>query len=268
MVERFLATLPNENTRASYASDLAQLYAYWSPADPLQLGAQCLDEYRSFLIHSSSPATTNRKLAAIRSYFIWAESVGLAAPATRTLRNIKQPRKLAKLLSETELEALLKLPSVASQDGLRDALLLNLLFVSGMRISEALGFTQAAVDYSNNRILISGKGGKDRFVFITNKVAKMLAQMPDPIFQNCWGKQLTSRGAQLILKKYGTAIGRPDLHPHLLRHQFATTVLRQTGDVATLSKMMGHTSINTTQIYLSFTVEVQAAQHQKVFQDE
>lgn len=268
MVERFLATLPNKNTRNSYQNDLAQLYAYFAPADPLQLGNQCLDEYRSFLIHSGSPATTNRKLAAIRSYFTWAETVGLAAPSTRTLKNVKQPRKMVKLLSEAEIAALLKLPAVASQDGLRDALLLNLLFVSGMRISEALGFTQAAVDYSNQRILVTGKGDKDRFVFITNKVAQMLAQMPDPVFQNCWGQQLTVRGAQLILKKYGSQIGRPDLHPHLLRHQFATTVLRQTGDVATLSQMMGHTSVSTTQIYLSFTVEVQAAQHQKVFQDE
>ncbi len=174
----------------------------------------------------------------------------------------KRPRRLPKVLEPTVIDALLAAPDVSTPRGLRDRAILELLYGGGLRISELIALDAGQVDLEYGEAIVRGKGNKERVVvFGRPAVAALeaylesarpaLATGPEAaLFLNRSGTRLTARSVQSLIKRYGAGAGiLQDLHPHLLRHSFATHLLDGGADLRIVQDLLGHSSANTTQIY-------------------
>ena len=174
----------------------------------------------------------------------------------------KKPKRLPKVLEPTHIRALLDAPDTATPQGLRDRAMLELLYGAGLRISELVTLDGARVDLPSGQAIVHGKGDKDRAVLFGEPAVRALqaylqvgrpelATGPEPaLFLNRQGGRLSARSVQLAVRRHALAAGIPeDVHPHLLRHSFATHLLDGGADLRIVQELLGHTSANTTQIY-------------------
>jgi len=216
------------------------------------------------LSRQGAKATTiNRKISALRSFYRYARRQGDLQDPFEMVENLKEPRHLPEYLFSQELEAMAQGCS-GDFEGLRDHLLLELLYSTGLRISEALALkiSQMGAD----KIKVRGKGQKDRFVFIGGVCRKILNQyLPlreerardeeDSLLLNQRGGALSPRGAAMILQKMTLKAGiSKKVTPHTLRHTFATHILNEGADLRTLQELLGHANLSTTQVYTHLSV--------------
>jgi integrase/recombinase XerD len=212
-----------------------------------------------------SPATISRRISATRSFF--AHQVLLGARKDNPAAELEQPRrrpKLPRTLSPREAERLIEAAAGTKPRALRDTALVELLYGSGLRISEAVGLERAAVDLDDRLVRCTGKGGKDRVVPVGRAATEALRRYlsrgrpfldrrhrPE-LFLNAQGGPLTRAGAFLILRRLAEKAGlEPErIHPHLLRHSFATHLLEGGADLRSVQEMLGHADLSTTEIYL------------------
>lgn len=204
-----------------------------------------------------APKTISRKLSSIRVFFDWlGERVphnparGFSAPRLR--------RKLPNVLDVDQVQALLNLETKSPLER-RDLAIMELLYSSGLRVSELAQLNCENLDFDNALVRVAGKGNKTRLVPVGRKarsaLIEMLKERSDarpgaPLFVNRFGKRLTSRSIQMRLKRYGVnQLGSHALHPHMLRHSFASHLLESSGDLRSVQEMLGHADISTTQIY-------------------
>lgn len=270
-ISDFVATYPSLNTRKAYT---AALQAFVRFAGQQVLSAKLVDDYRSALYqHYGCAATVNQMVSALRAYGSWAHRMGEldegVAKHLMAVKGYRKQEKLPRLLSDTEVSALLASPDVSTLAGRRDRAILWVLHTSGMRVSELVGLDVA--DVVGNKVHIrSGKGQKDRIALISDTTAAALAAYSGSrdngsIFQSLRGHRLTTRAVQDIVSHYGALVGRPDLHPHLLRHCFATTLLDETANLVLVATLMGHSDIRTTQHYAKSATKYAEVAHRAVF---
>jgi integrase/recombinase XerD len=209
-------------------------------------------------------STVSRRLAAVRSFFRHQVLLGARAdnPAA-AIRPPRRPRALPRTLSPSETERLIDAANGTMPRTMRDRALVELLYGAGLRVSEALGLQKASVDLDERIVRVLGKGGKERIVPLGRPAAEAVRRYlalgrphldrrhrPD-LFLNARGGALTRGGAFLILRrlaeKAGLEPGR--VHPHLLRHSFATHLLEGGADLRSVQEMLGHADLSTTELY-------------------
>ncbi|WP_374248357.1 tyrosine recombinase XerC [Thermomonas sp.] len=263
-VDAFLAHLAVErqastHTLDAYRRDLSA-FARW--ADRRALPALCSDDLRAFIAaehrRGLSPKSLQRRLSACRSLYRWLLKQGrISADPSAGVRAPKAPRKLPQVLDVDEAVQLVELPTDAPL-GLRDRALLELFYSSGLRLSEVCALRWHDLDIDGGLVTVLGKGSKQRIVPVGSHArAALLAwrQATRPaadgfVFPGRGGQRISARAIQLRIKQLATRQGvLKRIHPHLLRHSFASHVLESSGDLRGVQELLGHADIATTQIY-------------------
>ena len=267
MIEEFLHHLTVErrssaHTVDAYRRDL-QALAAWADAhggediaslQAPQLRAFVADEHRRGL----TPKSLQRRLSACRSFYQWLLRHGrIAANPASALRAPKAARKLPQVLDVDEAVQLMDVPADAPL-GLRDRALLELLYSSGLRLSELCALRWHDLDLAEGQVTVLGKGSKQRMVPVGSHARAALAAWREevaaeadaPVFPGRGGKPITPRAVQLRLRQIAQRQGLfKRVHPHLLRHTFASHVLESSGDLRGVQELLGHADLGTTQIY-------------------
>jgi len=254
------------NTLAAYRRDLA-LYAGWLGEQGLTLAASGEADLNAYFAarHAQSKATTaNRRLTVFKRYFRWAlrERLICADPTLR-LQSARQPLRVPKTLTEAQVEALLAAPDVGTPLGLRDRTMLELMYASGLRVSELVTLKTFNVGMNEGVLRVLGKGGKERLVpfgevardWITRYLADgrpaiLKAKQTQDLFVTARGEGMTRAMFWVIVKKHArTADIKSPLSPHTLRHAFATHLINHGADLRAVQMLLGHADISTTTIY-------------------
>ena len=261
MVERGLA----ERTVEAYARDLGRLGAALADRkiDPLEAGqAELAEHLQSLRRGGLSPRTVNRALVSIRGFYAHLVEMGERSdnPAVN-LAPARLWRRLPRVLSEAQIERLLEAPDCSKPLGLRDKAMLELLYATGLRVSELVGLTLPQLRLDVGFLVAFGKGAKERVVpvgesaeswlgrYMSEVRPDLVAGRHENVFVNRRGLPLSRQGFWKILKGHGLRAGISDLSPHTLRHSFATHLLEHGADLRAVQMMLGHSDISTTQIY-------------------
>lgn len=271
------AGLANKSCEA-YAQDLADFLSFLKELDPKQskttLGEEEILLYLANLrAKALSERTQARRLSGLRSFFKYAvrEKI-IAKDPTTFCENPKQPFQLPEVLSQTEIEQILALP-VASRTGTRDALILELLYAAGLRVSELVNLTLDDLDLQRGILTIFGKGSKTRFVPIHELAQKKLASYLEHdrasfkpksrhVFLNRFGQALTRQYVWKMVKTYVAQAGiKRSISPHTFRHSFATHLLEGGADIRAVQLLLGHADITATEIYTHVQAERLLALH-------
>jgi len=261
-------------TIRNYRNDIGS-FLRWCEAhelEPLQTTRALFREYLTELKDSGMVAASiTRRTSTVHGFdkYLLQEGAterdllyGVALP--------KRPKRLPKVLDPALLDALLSAPEEDTPAGLRDRAMLELLYGGGLRISELTSLNMGQVDLGEGEAIIHGKGSKERVVLFGEPAMRALERYLDAgrpllhaatsgrvgrqttpaLFLNKFGQRLTARSVQSLIKRHAAAAGiAADVHPHLLRHSFATHLLDGGADLRIVQDLLGHSSANTTQIY-------------------
>ena len=256
----------SKNTLAAYRRDLS-LYAAWLHGQGRAIDSTGESDLNGYFAarHSQSKATTaNRRLTVFKRYFRWAlrERLITADPTLR-LQSARQPLRVPKTLTEAQVEALLEAPDVDEPLGLRDRTMLELIYASGLRVSELVTLKTFNVSMSEGVLRVLGKGSKERLVpfgqvardWITRYLAEargviLNGQQTEDLFVTARGPGMSRAMFWVLVKKHARAAGiLAPLSPHTLRHAFATHLLNHGADLRAVQMLLGHADISTTTIY-------------------
>lgn len=236
-----------------------------------------LRDYMAYLVEQGLvKASIARKLSAIRSFYRYLvrEEILPVNPVQET-SSPKLDRRLPSFLTTQEITRLLETPDITTPLGRRDRALLELLYASGLRVSELVSLNLEQVNLDTCEIRVWGKGAKERMVLMGEPAARALVdylnegrpellgdKRSNALFLNRYGGRLTARSVQSILEEYSNmaAIGKK-VHPHMLRHTFATHLLDGGADLRVVQELLGHASLSSTQVY----THVSKSQAKKVY---
>ena len=254
------------NTRAAYARDLRALAAFLATQGRGLDAARESDllAYAAARHAGSKASSANRRLASFKRYYRWALREGrLQADPTLRLANARQPLRVPKTLSEAQVEALLAAPQGEGAVALRDRAMLELLYATGLRVSELVGLPSVGLNLRDGLVRVRGKGDKERLVPLGVVACEALRRYLDgPRAELLAGKTsqllfVSSRGLPMrrevfwrLVKRYAGLAGvTSPLSPHTLRHAFATHLLNHGADLRSVQLLLGHADLSTTQIY-------------------
>ena len=277
--ERGLAPL----TVAAYAGDLQDFWEFAESRGLSQWGAVSLAQLQEYLAalegRGLSARSRARKLSALRQFYRFLqreEKVLSQANPVELLDSPRLPRRLPRVLGEGEVVALLAGPDPATPKGQRDAALLEVLYATGLRVSELVGLTLKQLDLRRGVVRPLGKGSKERVVPMVAKAVEKLelylaqgrprllkGRQSQYLFVNRRGGPLTRQGFWKILKDYARKQGVADLSPHTLRHSMATHLLSRGANLRVLQLLLGHADLATTQIYTHVDAARLKKAHQK-----
>ena len=259
----------SENTLASYGSDMRQLARFMQARHKslLQVDVADLQAYLDGLFTSQTvkkSTSSNRKISCFKRFYQWLLQSNLRADdPTATLVLAKPSTRLPKNLSEAQVEALLAAPD-SSDLGVRNRAMLELMYASGLRVTELVGLRMLDVSLNDGVARVTGKGSKTRLVpfgeeasaslrlyLDTARVALLRGRSCDEVFVTARGGAMTRQMFWHVIKKYATQAGIPLslISPHTLRHAFATHLLNHGADLRVVQMLLGHADISTTQIY-------------------
>jgi integrase/recombinase XerC len=258
-------------TVRNYKADLLDFFYFLKKkkADSLEVDRQVLRDYLTYLTKQGIvKASIARKLSAIRSFYRYLvrEKI-ISANPIEMVSSPKLDKRLPSFLTLEEVERLLNAPDLSTPQGQRDRALLELLYASGLRVSELVNLNLNQIDLDTNEIRVWGKGSKERMVLMGEPAAealrnylkqgrpKLLAEKRgNALFLNRYGQRLPERRVQRILEQYAkkSDIGKR-VHPHMLRHTFATHLLDGGADLRVVQELLGHARLSSTQIYTHVT---------------
>ena len=260
----------SKNTLSAYRRDLS-LFAEWLWTQRMPLDDTLehqISGYFSARHASTKPTSANRRLSVFRRYFCWAlRERRIAADPTLKLRPARQALRVPKTLTELEVEALLEAPDVDTPLGVRDRTMLELMYASGLRVSELVTLRTLNVSLNDNVLRVFGKGGKERLVpfgevasgwlkrYLADTRPEILGQRQAvALFVTASGSNAGSGMSRVmfwnIVKKYALQAGIATApSPHTLRHAFATHLLNHGADLRAVQMLLGHADISTTTIY-------------------
>jgi site-specific recombinase XerD len=289
LLDRYVAMLQAERnlsrfTVRNYVTDLHHLFGWLDGAgyDPLKISRTVFRSYLASMIEAgTAQGSISRRVSTARSFYKWLRLVG--ALRDDPLANVSGPKQAKRLPKALTLEDITSV--IAAADGerpadLRDRALLEVMYACGLRVSEASALSLGDVDVEQNALLVHGKGNKQRIAVMGEparraldrymrdgrpkivrapKAAKPGARTDSTaVFLNRSGGRMSQRRIQILVRKYALKAGLDErVHPHLLRHTFATHMLDGGADLRVVQELMGHASPNTTQIYLHVTEERQ-----------
>lgn len=273
-----------KNTLAAYRSDLG-LFGAWLAARGGSLATAGEGDINAYLAHLHTrperikPASQRRLHSALKRLYRWLIERGRlqADPMLNIERPIRAER-FPKTLSEAQVEALLAAPDLATPLGLRDRALLELLYATGLRVSELIGLKLFEVSLQDNVVRTLGKGAKERLVPLGEVAAEWLQRYLtqargeilkgrgcDAVFVTARGSGMTRQMAWTLIKKHAVTAGIPRerVSPHVLRHAFATHLLNHGADLRAVQMLLGHADISTTQVYTHVARERLKQLHQQ-----
>ncbi len=242
-----------------------------------EIDKDILRDYLAYLLgRGFVKASIARKLSAIRSFYryLLREELVASSPVANT-SSPRLDRRLPSFLTKDEMLRLIEAPDTATPQGQRDRALLELLYASGIRVSELVGLNLEQVNLDTHEIRVWGKGSKERVALMGEPAARALTdylnearpkllgeKKSNAVFLNRYGGRLNERSVQSILEDYASIIGMGKrVHPHMLRHTFATHLLDGGADLRVVQELLGHASLSTTQIY----THVSKSQAKKVY---
>ncbi len=286
LIERFLGHLRDErglspHTVRAYRRDLERFLDFLAAdflacaRDAVRPAAADALAVRSFLAalarSGTGAASRARALSALRGLFRFALREGVREDdPTAGVASPKQPQQLPRHLRPGEIEALLEAAGGDEPLELRDRALLELLYASGLRVSELVGLDWGDIDLDERVLRVLGKGGRERMVPFGRPAAEALGRWLDgwraihrgrldggePVFLNYRGQRLSDRSVRRILDRYvERASVAAGVHPHTLRHTFATHLLEGGADLRAIQELLGHSSLSTTQKYTHLELE-------------
>lgn len=238
--------------------------------DWLKLSSRDIEIFIQYLAQKKyKRSTQSRKISTLRSFYRFLNKRNIISVNPVELISLRGDHKnLPEFLYSDEMVKVLKSISTTTPLGLRNMALLELFYATGMRVSEIANLKLDQVDFELNLILVHGKGNKDRYVafgeeaktalnnYLVEARKKLLLHKTDYgyVFLNSNGNMITSRGLEYIIKNIFLNAGiSASVHPHMLRHTFATQMLNNGADLRTVQELLGHESISTTQIYTHVT---------------
>ena len=270
----------SHNTLQAYRRDLLQLHTFLNGEALIACNEAQLQQFFAARHDATKASTANRRLTVFKRFFRWALRQNLlSTDPTLKLQSAKQALRVPKTLSEAQVEALLDAPDVHTAIGLRDRAMLELLYASGLRVSELVGLQVFALGLNDNVVRVMGKGSKERLVPYGEVASQWLrAYLGEARSTLLAGRQtdalfVTTKGAQaggamsrvmfwMIIKKYAVLAGiTAPLSPHTLRHAFATHLLNHGADLRAVQLLLGHADISTTTIYTHVARERLAQLH-------
>jgi len=272
-IERFLDALwmergLSDNTLSAYRNDLAQFARWLVQQHGSGILAVSRDQIGDYLALRSeqqrSPRSSARLLSSLRRFYGWARREDLVGEdPTRLLSAPKLGRPLPETLSEIEVERLLESPDDSTSLGLRDRAMLELLYATGLRVSELVGLDEQQLNLRQGVVRVTGKGGKERLVPLGETAIHWLrrylqlarpelaaGRLPATLFLTTRNDGMTRQAFWYLIKRYARQLGiTARLSPHTLRHAFATHLLNHGADLRAVQMLLGHSNISTTQIY-------------------
>jgi len=261
----------SKHTLSAYRNDLGQYSRFLSQRGVTDVGAVTRDDVTAFVASlralGLAPSTIERKVAAIKGFhkFLVREAITSNHPTAR-LPLPKVPERLPDVVSIDDVDRLLSQPFPDTPAGLRDRAILETLYGCGLRASEVVGLDVTDLDLGEGFLRVFGKGSKERLVPVAGmaihaldaylkharpslRSVRSISADDAAVFLNQRGGRLTRQSVYVLVKRYGGTVGLDDLHPHTLRHSFATHLLEGGADLRSLQEMLGHADISTTQVY-------------------
>jgi len=281
-IENFLQYLLSEkhysiHTVLAYKTDLTQFFDFLvkerGKASSSLLKEATKEEIRLFLgelvRHGISKRSAGRKLASLRAFFKYLIKTGeMEANPTLALVSPKKAKTLPNFLREEEIQKALQSITQDSVSGVRDRTVLELLYGTGMRLSELVSLNLDNLDLVAGTVRVHGKGGKERLIPIGKNTGAVVKDYlfrrkelhpvmgNQAFFLNRKGDRISSRGVQLLVHKWlNKASEKKKLSPHVLRHTFATHLLDRGADIKAVKELLGHASLSTTQVYTHVTMD-------------
>lgn len=256
----------SKNTLESYRLDLTT-FALWLLSQSKQLlnvDQSDIQQYLAVRFAQSKPRSINRLIASLRRFYrLLLRENKISLDPTIQIEAPKLPRNLPKSLNEDEVLALLNAPNLEEVIGLRDRAMLELLYASGLRVSELVGIKSTEVSVSDGVVRVTGKGSKTRLVPMGEEAVDWIARylsearpailenrLSDALFVTNRGEAMTRQAFWYLIKRYALLAGiTKHMSPHVLRHAFATHLLNHGADLRVVQMLLGHADISTTQIY-------------------
>ncbi len=268
----------SQKTIANYDHYLTRLIDYAGDITVAEITPELIRKWRLWLNRLGTNTsdelgknTLNYHLIALRSFLKFCARQNIASASPEKIELARVTRKQVTFLSPEELERLFAQPDINTPQGTRDKAILELLFSSGLRVSELVGLDKDHINLKRREFTVRGKGQKDRPIFISPKAADWIQKYLDmrtdnvkPLFLRYSGKKqvdlsgnyhrLTARSVQRLVARYALLAGiTKKVTPHTLRHSFATDLLMNGADLRSVQAMLGHSNISTTQIYTHIT---------------
>lgn len=255
-----------KNTLESYRADLSQ-FATWlaqSKLTLLEASQANIQQYLAVKFPKSKPRSISRLIASLRRFYRYClRERLLEVDPTLQIDSPKLPRSLPKSLNEQEVEDLLDAPNINEAIGLRDRAMLELLYASGLRVSELVTIKVNEVSTQDGVVRVTGKGSKTRLVPMGEEAADWIIRylkyarpdilqkrMSDALFVTTRASAMTRQAFWYLIKRYALLAGiHKPMSPHVLRHAFATHLLNHGADLRVVQMLLGHSDISTTQIY-------------------
>ena len=265
----------SNHTVVAYLNDIYQFFDWKNITNNQDFNLETIKCYINSISAKYSNSSLARKIASIRALykFLNREKILLINPS----KSIKAPKKSSKLpvfLDKNEVNLLLTMPDITTNIGLRDKAILELLYATGIRLSELCSLNFSNLNLEENEITVFGKGSKERIVLLSNKAKRFLVKYisivyknlacdeinldnkDKPLFINSNGYRISPKLVERMIKKFAKEanINKP-VSPHTLRHSFATHLLNAGADLRVVQELLGHSSITNTQIYTHVNTE-------------
>lgn len=278
----------SQKTIANYDHYLSRLIDFAGDIKISEIDAELIRKWRLWLNRLGTntsdelkKSTSNYHLIALRSFLKYCAKRDIPALTADKIELARVKRDQVTWLNEDELERLFAQPDLSKITGLRDKAILELLFSSGLRVSELVGLDRDHINLKRREFMVRGKGQKDRPIFISTEASDWISQYLEkredsarPLFVRYSGSKkvdlsgnfhrLTARSVQRLVARYALLAGiTKHVSPHTLRHSFATDLLMNGADIRSVQAMLGHSNISTTQIYTHVTDPHLKAVHEK-----
>ena len=260
----------SEYTIKNYQLDLEQFFKYCQE-NKIDYQKITYIESRNYLnylytVENDKATSISRKISSIRSFYRFLANLNIENYSFHLLKLPKKGKRLPKYLEYNEIEELFEIPDLTTPLGERNALILEMLYASGMRVGELVSVKVNDINHSSKTIKILGKGNKERIVYYNNITEKRLKlylengrchlnkNNSEYLFLNQQGQKLTTRGVEYILDQImkKTALTK-HITPHMLRHSFATHLLNEGCDLLSVQELLGHESLSATNVYTHVT---------------
>ncbi|MEM7359247.1 MAG: site-specific tyrosine recombinase XerD [Pseudomonadota bacterium] len=269
----------SKNTLSAYRSDMTHLARFVQPASLLEIGQADIQKYLATLLAQNTKSSSSaRMLSTMRRFYRYQiRENRVAADPCAHVMSPKQGRPLPKTLSEAQVDALLAAPDTQSELGLRDRAMLEVLYATGLRVSELVNLKMLEANLQVGVVRIVGKGNKERLVplgeqaidWVTRYLASARSTLlgsrhSEALFVTARGTAMTRQAFWYMIKRHAKMAGiTQPLSPHTLRHAFATHLINHGADLRSVQMLLGHVDLSTTQIYTHIAKERLQSMHAK-----